>query len=224
MLQLIERFVKSDIGRRLAAEQRAEDLAARATLVDEVASLQRESGRELARLQAEEARAARAVDVARRDFEAASRRHVEAAAGRRRASLRYDVRIDSIRAELRRTADPQIGTFIRALDRARTVACRAFTVSTTTHWLTGATMVETNAAEIQAQCAAITTAQVAADAMQLEALTAEEITARLEELRDSIPDGRALLLEAGGEPVPAEQSRTALGAIREPAVREEESA
>lgn len=194
--QLMERFRQTDdagarsVGlRQLQHEQeeqeKAESLAARRELVAQRAELQRSMDQELEALRAAERAAQQTLADRRLALEKAERAATWAADAVANAACRYETAIGTVEQALRVGASPRIAQFIRGLHHQTERSHKGFWFRERRLYR-GDLIVESNEAEILGRLEAIRTAREAAGRLSLEALSEDELAARLDELLGSL--------------------------------------
>lgn len=189
---ILERFLRSPAGRKLAQEEEGETLARRKALAAEIKRLEEEYAKAEPDL-AEAVTAAEArYKAVEAEFKAAALALGEARTAHLYASSRHEHEVNRLKADLAALAPAAVGEFIEELPGLADKARGALQTSAwgERDWLTSkATQhVASNRAGILAHIAALRAARQEAEALQYVAVSDEEIVTRLEKLRAGLPE------------------------------------
>lgn len=191
---IVEAFVKSPAGQALVAEREREALAKRTALVAKAAKLREDHAKVYPKLMATEASAERDVIAARAAVEKAEAALREARVAMYGASATFDGNVARIEATLRETSSESIGEFLSELIDLDAISRRPGV--TRYHTTLGPRnlvsdhreeITRSNIASIERRLASIRATREAAERLQLEAISTDEVAQRLRELRANIP-------------------------------------
>jgi hypothetical protein len=192
MATLLERLEKSDLGQQLLADEQAGLLAHRGQLVREIADLEAAHLAALPTLQEAAAKAAAKLERAREALKPLEVAAGEAALARMSAANTFDSRRAPLEGELRSTASPTIDAFIKELgslhERVRkeepsSPSLRPFAAFPDPD---DARRADEANARWTGRVARIRSAIAMAQDLKMLALSADELDARLGELRQSV--------------------------------------
>ena len=193
---ILNRLVKSEAGKQAAAAIERDRTAERMNLKAQGERLKRERserGRELADA---EAAARQRVEAARKELTEAEHAYMLADSTRRQTAAHYNARIDKFERELVATAPAGIDEFLAWLADQEN-ACTATEIQERgqptkklSKLFTGGFIHEvwTNAASLKERLEAIRAARQAAETLKARVLDDADIEARLDELRDGLPE------------------------------------
>ena len=170
--EVLRRLTESEAGQAMLAEQAAELVKERASKVAEIVTARAAAETELPPLRDAVAKALTKAEKAKEAYDSAVTAWRTADSAGDGASTASRSLIERLEGELRETADPAIGAFIHEMSGEYDATRRSGS---------------TNYDATNARLAAITAARAEAEAMKLEALTADELQARLQALADGLP-------------------------------------
>lgn len=165
--------------------EKTDSLAERRELVAQRAALQRSMEQVVASLRVRETAAQQTLAERQRAAEEAEREAEAAADAVASAALSHETAIGVVEAALRRSASPRIARFVGELHGQTKRVHEAFWFREARLYR-GDIIVENNEAEILDRLERIRGARAAAERLALEALSEDELTARLAELRESL--------------------------------------
>lgn len=192
-------FRNTKAGQEAIRQESLDLLNTRKKLVSQLADVRAKAQKTLPALDEKVAAVAVKVEAARAALQKVEAEAREAHAERWNASSSLDRQADQIRKQLRDSADPSIDDFRREvgdmLERVRRDGLSFATIDRWSHGERKAVQVH-NGDSVRTCIEAMQAAGEAAEAMKLEPLSPEQVTARLEALRAKIPAVEAPALPA----------------------------